>query len=75
MPCKSRLRWAKPLLLCLILTATSGCVAASTAPVVNSYCRLAKPITYDTTKDTPDTVAQVEAHNSQWVAVCEGEQG
>ena len=63
--------WAKPLLLCLILSATSGCATASTVPVANSYCRIAKPITYDTTKDTPDTVAQVEAHNSQWVAVCE----
>ena len=64
--------WVRPLLLCLILTATSGCVTASTDPVANSYCRITKPITYDTTKDTLDTVRQVEAHNSQWVAVCEG---
>jgi hypothetical protein len=49
----------------------SGCVTASTAPVASSYCRIAKPITYDTTKDTPDTVKQVEAHNSRWVALCE----
>lgn len=64
--------WVGPLLLCLILTETSGCVTASTAPVANSYCHIAKPITYDTIKDTLDTVKQIEAHNSQWIAVCEG---
>jgi hypothetical protein len=40
--------------------------------LISDYCRIAKPITYDTTKDTPDTVAQIEEHNSKWVAVCEG---
>lgn len=67
-----KLKWLKPPLLCLILPAMSGCVTASTAPVANSYCHIAKPITYDTTKDTQDTVKQIEAHNSQWIAVCEG---
>lgn len=67
-----RSNWAKPLLLCLILTATSGCVTASTAHVTNSYCRIAEPITYDSKTDSPATVAAVEEHNSQWVAVCEG---
>lgn len=63
--------WAKPLLLFPILSVTNACVTASTVPVASSYCRIAKPITYDATKDTPDTVRQVEAHNSQWVCLCE----
>lgn len=64
----------KTLFACLILSATSGCVTASTAPVVVSdYCRVARAITYDSTKDTPETVAQIEAHNSAWVSLCEGD--
>lgn len=56
----------------LILPATSGCVTASTAPaVVSDYCKIAAPISYDTERDTPETVAEIEAHNSKWVCVCE----
>lgn len=55
-----------------MLLAPSACVHGSTAPVVVSdYCRIAKPILYDGKADTPETVAQIEAHNSQWVCVCE----
>ena len=62
----------KPLSLSLILFALSGCVHGSTAPVVLSdYCRIAKPIGYDGEKDTPETVKEIEAHNSKWVCVCE----
>jgi hypothetical protein len=63
--------WVRPLLLCLILTATSGCVTASTVPVANSYCAIAKPISYASDKDAHETVRQIEAHNSQWVCLCE----
>ena len=63
---------AKLPLLCLILTATSGCVTGSTGRVpVNSFCAIAKPITYDATKDTPETVKEVEAHNSVFICLCE----
>lgn len=44
------------------LTANSG-----------EYCRIAKPIAYDSSIDSPETVAAVEAHNSAWVCVCEGD--
>ena len=66
----SKLHLAKLPLLLLTLSALSGCVTDLTAPV-NSYCAIAKPITYDATKDTPETVAEIEAHNSVLVCLCE----
>jgi uncharacterized protein YceK len=57
-------------LLFLILSATSGCATVSTVPV-NSYCAIAKPISYDATQDTPETVKEVEAHNSRFICLCE----
>ena len=67
---KLKLLWLLP-----ILSVLSGCVTGSTGAdrvkTISDYCRIAKPITYDTTKDTPDTVKQIEEHNSKWVAVCE----
>jgi hypothetical protein len=61
-------------LLSLILSATSGCVTDLTehAPV-NGYCRITKPISYDSKVDTPETVRQIEEHNSRYVCVCEGD--
>lgn len=59
------------LLLLTILTATSGCVTGLAPVNSNSYCAIAKPIFYDFKNDTPKTVAQVEAHNSTWVCLCE----
>jgi uncharacterized protein YceK len=59
-------------LLFLILNAMSGCATVSTEAVpLNSYCAIAKPITYDATKDTPETVAEVEQHNGVFVCLCE----
>ena len=62
----------KPLLLLTILSATSGCVTGSTA-LFGDYCRIAKPIGYDSGKDTAETVKAVESHNSQWACVCDGD--
>jgi hypothetical protein len=62
----------KPLWLLPILCATSACVSGSTAPlVVSDYCRIAKPIGYDSKADSAETVKAVEAHNWSWVCVCE----
>lgn len=62
------------LLLLTIPFALSGCVLGSTAPAaVSDYCRIATPIGYDGERDTAETVAAVEAHNSQWVCVCEND--
>lgn len=38
--------------------------------MVSEYCSIAEPITYDSKADTPETVQQVEAHNSKWACVC-----
>jgi hypothetical protein len=55
-----------------ILSATSACAHVSTTPpATNSYCAVAKPIFYDSRLDSPSTVAQIEAHNSTWVCLCE----
>ena len=70
MPSMSRLNLARLLSASLILSVTSGCATVSTVPV-NSYCAIAKPITYDATQDTPETVAEVEAHNSRFICLCE----
>lgn len=62
----------KKLSLLPILFVMSGCVTASTAPaVISDYCRIAKPISYDSVKDTAETIAEIEAHNSKYVCVCE----
>ena len=62
----------KLLLSSLILSATSGCVTGLTEAVsLNSYCAIAKPITYDAKQDTPETVAEVELHNGIFICLCE----
>ena len=68
----SKSHWVKPPLLLLILSALSGCATVSTVPV-NSYCAIAKPISYDTTKDTPETVAEIELHNGVFTCLCEAD--
>ncbi len=62
----------KRLWLLPILCATSACVSGSTAPlVVSDYCRIAKPIGYDSKADSAETVKAIELHNSAWLCVCE----
>jgi hypothetical protein len=34
---------------------------------------VAKPIRYNSKIDSPKTVAQIEAHNSAWVCLCEAD--
>lgn len=66
--------WSKLTALCLLtmLLVMSGCAAVSTAPVVVSdYCRIASPISYDSVRDTPETVKAIEAANSRWACLCE----
>lgn len=58
-----------------ILLAANACVNGSVGvrPLVveGDYCRIAKPIYYDMDKDTPETIRQIETHNSRFVCVCE----
>ena len=67
------LKKLRPLLPFLMLPAMTACVAGSTGGVaaVSDYCRIAKPIGYDSGKDTPETVSAIERHNSEWACVCE----
>ncbi len=65
--------WRKKSLLLLMLTATAGCVHGSTTPPTNSYCKVAQPIRYNSTLDSPATVARIEQHNSTWVCLCEND--
>ena len=62
----------RPLLTLMILLGLTGCVTDSTA-LVGDYCRIAKPIEYDSRKDTAETVKAIEAHNSAWSCVCSGD--
>jgi hypothetical protein len=70
MPSIVKSNWARLLSASLILSALSGCATVSTVPV-NSYCAIAKPISYDAAQDTTETVKEVEIHNSVFVCLCE----
>ena len=57
-----------------ILLVLTGCAGALTGTeIVGDYCRIAVPITYDSKVDTPDTVTQIETHNSRWACVCDND--
>jgi len=60
----------RSLLTLTILLVLTGCVTGSTA-LVGDYCRIAKPISYDSQIDTTETVKEIEAHNSKWACVCD----
>lgn len=62
----------KPLWTLTIPLVLTGCVTGSTA-IVGDYCRIAKPIGYDSKTDSSETVKEIEAHNSKWVCVCESD--
>ena len=72
MPTSQKLLKLLPLLM---LPVMNGCAIDLTKPKVGvgDYCRIAKPITFNSKLDSDKTVKQVEAHNSIWVCVCEGD--
>ena len=74
MPSIARSNLVKLLSAFLILSVTSACATALIDPApINSYCTVARPISYDSVKDTPETVKQIEDHNSRWACVCEND--
>ena len=74
MQLKTKLRLVRLLIVFLTLIVMTGCATGSTGPVpLNSYCALAQPIGYDSRRDTRETVAAIEKHNSRWVCVCESD--
>ncbi len=52
------------------LIAIAG-VLASCAPVpVDTFCTSYIPVTYSASRDTPETVRQVQENNSVWKKLC-----
>lgn len=69
-------RKLKLLCVCLMTLGLSACAHVLTDPEVplNDYCRIVKPIFYDSTKIAdPELLRAVEDHNSQWACVCEND--
>lgn len=62
----------RSLLMLTTLFVLTGCVTGSTA-LVSDYCRIAKPISYDSKADSTETVKAIETHNSQWACVCDND--
>jgi hypothetical protein len=57
-----------------MLSVLSACASVSTPRTATSdYCLIARPITYNSKLDSAPTVGQIEAYDSQWVCVCEGD--
>lgn len=53
------------------LIATVGVLASGCAPtVVDTYCTSYTPVAYSATKDTPETVRQVQENNAVWKRLC-----
>jgi hypothetical protein len=63
-PLKRKLSRAGRLLAPLLsATLLAACATGTTAISSSAICSGWKPITYSTTHDTPQTVAQIRAHN------------
>ncbi len=58
-----------PAMLLLTLTAIGLSACGTSSGATDSYCLIAKPITYSS-QDTPETVEQIERHNSDWTCKC-----
>lgn len=53
------------------LIATVGVlVSACAQTVVDTYCTSYTPVAYSATKDTPETVRQVQENNAVWRKLC-----
>lgn len=53
-----------------IAVATSLGLAACTPAVVDTSCAAFAPITFSARGDTPETIAQIRAHNAAWERLC-----
>lgn len=47
-----------------------GMLAACETRVIDSTCAWDQPITYSSSKDTPETVAQIRSHNAGLIRIC-----
>lgn len=56
----------------LLLALTSCQMTASTGTdAVRVVCQGFGPITYSSSGDEPETVAQIRAHNAAWLELCD----
>jgi len=49
-----------------VLVLVSGC----SPTVVDTYCTNYTPVAYSASKDTPETVRQIQENNSVWKRLC-----
>lgn len=59
-----------------ILLLLSACAHVLTEPVETprpqaDFCTLYEPVSYDSVKDTAETVAQIEPNNAKWLVLCD----
>ncbi len=47
----------------------AGCATTTPTAVTDTSCLALEPITYSI-KDTPETIAQIRAHNAAWDTLC-----
>lgn len=59
------MRW-KTNLTVIVGVLVSGCAPA----VVDTYCTNYTPVAYSATKDTPETVRQIQENNAVWKRLC-----
>ena len=52
------------------LIAIAGVLASCTPRPVDTFCTSYIPVNYSASKDTPETVRQVQENNSVWKALC-----
>lgn len=59
---------------CASLTSTAGRDASApdvtTTRAETSYCRVARPLSYDRLADTEQTVAEIKSHNAVYDGLC-----
>ena len=55
----------------IISTATVGVlVSGCSLTVVDTYCQNYTPVSYSASKDTPETVRQIQENNAVWRRIC-----
>lgn len=52
------------------LIAIAGVLASCTPAPVDTFCTSYIPVTYSASRDTPETVRQVQENNNVWKKLC-----
>ena len=54
----------------LMLGVTSGCLMTGSTAITSDGCLIFGPIFYSSSQDTPETIKNVQSHNSAWYELC-----